>query len=101
MKRSCWFPRTFATVGAILLFAGVLSAQVTTTTALTGVSPASSTLGQTVTLNAGVSPAGATGTVTFMDGAVFLGVAALDLNGAAHLSTVSLSAGSHSLRAVY
>src|SRR5207244_4428153 len=73
-----------------------------TTTTLTGVTPsAASTFGQSITLSAQVSPTGAPGSVAFMDGAVMLGVGTLDSSGLAQLSTIGLTAGSHSLRAVY
>jgi len=56
--------------------------------------------GQAVTLGASVSPAGATGTVQFLDGASSLGVVTLN-QGAASLATSALAAGSHSLTVVY
>ncbi len=56
--------------------------------------------GQNVTLTATVTPATATGTVTFFDGATGLGSSVLS-SGAATLSTATLAAGSHSLTAAY
>jgi hypothetical protein len=56
--------------------------------------------GQSVTFTATVSPAGATGTVQFLDGATVLGTAALS-GGSAALTTASLSAGSHSITTTY
>jgi sugar lactone lactonase YvrE len=68
------------------------------------VTPASSAnpsvAGQPVTLSATVSPAGATGTVQFLDGATSVGVATVG-NGTASLTTSALTAGSHSITAVY
>ncbi len=59
-----------------------------------------STYGQTVAFTATVTPASATGTVTFMDGATFLGSATL-AGGSAVFSTAGLGSGSHSITAVY
>ena len=75
-----------------------------TTTSLTS-SPNPSTVGQTVTLSSTVSPVAPasgipTGSITFRDGATTLGVVAL-VNGSASLSISTLTAGSHSLTAVY
>ncbi len=65
-----------------------------------------SVLGQSVTFTATVSaaPPGSgtpTGTVTFEDGTAVLGSAILDSTGTAAFSTSVLSAGSHSITAVY
>ncbi len=57
-------------------------------------------VGQSVTLTATVTPATATGTVTFFDGSTGLG-SGLITSGAATLSTAALAAGSHSLSAAY
>jgi sugar lactone lactonase YvrE len=65
---------------------------------LSGVNPA--TFGQTVTFTATVSPAAATGSVQFLDGATVLGTVTVS-GGSAALATSSLSAGSHSIQAVY
>ncbi|MFT3910966.1 MAG: Ig-like domain repeat protein [Ferruginibacter sp.] len=59
-----------------------------------------SCFGSNVTLTATVTPNLATGLVQFYDGAVLLGVAALS-GGVATFSTSLLTAGSHSLTAVY
>jgi hypothetical protein len=56
--------------------------------------------GQAVTFNAVVSPATATGTVMFQDGATVIGTVALN-NGSAALSVSNLAVGSHSITAVY
>jgi hypothetical protein len=68
------------------------------TTTLTA-SPNPSVAGQSVTLTATVT-AGATGTVTFLDGATSLGTGVLS-GGTATLSTSALSIGSHSLTGSY
>jgi hypothetical protein len=72
----------------------------TTTSLTTSASP--STLGQSLTLTAGVtSPSpGITGSVTFQDGTTVLGSVPL-VNGAASFTTSSLVFGPHSLTAVY
>ena len=59
-----------------------------------------STPGQSVTFTATVSPATASGTVTFFDGAITLGSGALS-GGIATFSTSGLAAGSHSITATY
>ncbi|WP_172965263.1 Ig-like domain-containing protein [Candidatus Thiodictyon syntrophicum] len=69
-------------------------------TALLVADPNPATLGQSVQLTATVTAAGGTGTVTFMDGAATLGNGPLS-GGTATLSTSVLTAGSHSLSAVY
>ena len=69
-------------------------------TALLVADPNPATLGQSVQLTATVTAAGGTGTVTFMDGAATLGNGPLS-GGTTTLSTSALSAGSHSLTAVY
>ncbi|WP_033293987.1 Ig-like domain-containing protein [Amycolatopsis jejuensis] len=77
------------------------AAPVTTTTALS-VSPASPvTAGAPVTLTATVTPASAGGTVQFKDGAANLGNPVAVNNGTAALTTSALTAGSHSLTAVF
>jgi hypothetical protein len=59
-----------------------------------------STFGQTVTFTASVTPAGATGTVQFLDGSTILGTAGLS-GGAASIVTAALGGGNHSITAVY
>ena len=73
--------------------------KVTTTTGLTA-NPPLATVGQAVQFTATVTPAAATGTVQFSDGATALGTVALN-NGTAVLSISSLAAGQHSITAVY
>ena len=58
------------------------------------------TTGQTVSFTATVSPAGATGTVQFSNGAVILGTATLN-NGVATLAASQLAAGTYSITATY
>ena len=70
----------------------------TTTTVASSANP--STSGQSVTFTATVSPAAATGTVQFFDGASSLGTATLS-GGTASLSTTALSVGSHNITAAY
>ncbi len=69
-----------------------------TTTVSSSANP--STLGQSVTFTANVSPAAATGTAQFFDGVTALETAALS-GGKATLSTSTLSVGPHSITARY
>jgi len=59
-----------------------------------------STPGQSVTFSAAITPATASGTVQFLDGATVLGTIAL-AGGSASFSTSALTAGPHSITAVY
>jgi len=68
------------------------------TAVVSGVNPAD--LGQSVSFTASVTPAAATGTLTFMDGATALGTATLSA-GSASYSTAALAAGSHAITVVY
>ena len=70
-----------------------------TFTSLTA-SPTNVTAGQPVTLTATVSPAAATGTISFFDGSSLLANSPLT-GGAAIFTTSSLSVGNHSLTASY
>ena len=70
----------------------------TTTSLATSSNPV--TTGQSLTLTATVSPAGATGQVQFSDGGTFLGAVAL-ANGIASFTTSTLSPGTHALLANY
>jgi Bacterial Ig-like domain (group 3) len=63
-------------------------------------SPNPSRQKQTVTFRATVSPSGATGTVTFLDGSASLGTVNLS-GGTAQLATSKLSVGTHSITARY
>lgn len=69
-----------------------------TVSAASSLNPANS--GQAISFSASVSPASATGNIQFLDGATTLATVALS-NGAASFSTESLTAGSHSITAVY
>ena len=62
--------------------------------------PNPSRFGAAVTLTAAITPATATGTVTFYDGVTVLGAKAL-ASGTASLSTIALPAGTRKLRAWY
>ena len=73
--------------------------KVSTTVALQA-SSATPVLGQPVTLTATVSQSGATGTITFKDGAAVLGTVTVS-GGSAHLAVSSLTAAAHNLTAVY
>ncbi len=64
------------------------------------VAPNPATVGQTVNMTAPVTPASATGSVIFMDGATTLGKVNLT-NGAASFATGSLPPGTHILSATY
>ncbi len=81
------------------LAAALAAAPVSSTVALTS-SASPSILGKPLTLTATVTPASATGEVTFYDGAVPIGAAALS-GGSAKRSTLALGPGIHSLRAYY
>ncbi|MBF0488033.1 MAG: Ig-like domain repeat protein [Nitrospirae bacterium] len=70
-----------------------------TTTVTSSLNP--SIYGASVTFTAKVTGTSPTGTVTFKDGTTTLGTASLNSNGQATYSTSSLSAGSHSITAVY
>lgn len=79
----------------------VYPAVATATSTALAATPNPSTVGDTVTLNATVTPAAA-GTVQFKDGATNLGTpVAVSAAGAASTTTSSLSTGSHSLSAVF
>ena len=70
-----------------------------TTTISSDINP--SVGGQTVTFTAVVSPPGATGNVSFFDGSNPLGTSALTSSNLATFSSAGLSAGTHSIAAVY
>jgi hypothetical protein len=72
----------------------------TTTQVTSSLNP--SAFGQQVTFSATVSPlSGATGTVTFMDGAITLGSSTLNGSSVATFSTSTLAVGTHSITAQY
>lgn len=70
----------------------------TTTSLVSSLNPAA--VGRPVSFTASVSPATASGTVTFMDGTATLGTASLS-GGKASLTAASLGIGSHPITAVY
>lgn len=92
---------TYAGSTSAALTQTVVGGIVSTTTALaSSVNPSS--YGQQVTFTASVSPSsGATGTVTFMDGASTLGSSALNASGVATLAVSALAVGGHSITAQY
>ncbi|TAK57791.1 MAG: T9SS type A sorting domain-containing protein [Bacteroidetes bacterium] len=72
----------------------------TATTTTLNATPSPSVYGQSVSLDAAISPSLASGTVEFFDGALSLGSATISA-GSASLSVSSLDAGAHSLTAKY
>src|SRR5262249_6344797 len=70
----------------------------TNTSVSSSLNPSNS--GQSVTFTAPVTPAAASGSVEFKDGATLLGTVALS-GGVAAFATSSLAVGSHSITAVY
>ncbi|HWW23083.1 MAG TPA: Ig-like domain repeat protein [Edaphobacter sp.] len=79
---------------------GHLSVVATSTSVTLVAAPTSTQYGDQVTLTANVTT-GATGAVSFFDGAVLLGTGTLSSGGVATLTTTTLSAGSHDITAVY
>jgi Bacterial Ig-like domain (group 3) len=77
----------------------VIGKAATTTNLVSSLNP--SLTGQAVAFTAIVSGAGPTGAVTFMDGSSTLGTGALSASGDASFTTSSLSAGSHTITAIY
>jgi uncharacterized protein (TIGR03437 family) len=95
----CWASAAIALVFAFLP-AGNIALTPTTITLASSANPA--TLGQAVTLTVTVSPATASGLVTFYDGAGIIGIVGLSGTGSqATLITKALPSGSRSLRAFY
>lgn len=96
--------KTLTGLGAIAISGPTTSFSLTTsgwnTSTLLGSNPNPSTLGANVTLTAAVSPSSATGAVTFYDVGSFLATIPLG-SGTATFITGSLSAGTHSLIAIY
>jgi hypothetical protein len=76
------------------------AASTPTTTTLTPPPPLAINVGQSVTLYAAVTPAAATGSVTFKDGTSTLGTGTLAAGAASYVAS-GLSVGSHSITAVY
>ena len=92
------FSRPAVSVMALLIVAPLL-ARNSTSIAVSG-SPNPATYGSPVTLNATVTPATATGRVTFYDGVTILGIAAVSI-GHASFTTSLLPTGQSWLRAYY
>ena len=88
------FPKLFLLLSAVSC---LLPAQTTVTLST---SPNPSIFGAPVLMTATVTPATATGKVTFYDGVTVLGTKSL-VSGVASLSTIALPAGSRKLRAYY
>jgi hypothetical protein len=89
----------FSVLFLMFLCAGVIEAKTnTTTTVASSLNP--STYQASVTFTATVSPADATGTVTFKNGSTTLGTGTLS-GGVATYSTASLTIGSKSITASY
>ena len=78
----------------------VLTANTTATTTTLTVAPNPVAASQMVTLTAPIAGVNPTGTVTFRDGGVSLGIYAV-IDGAAELTTNFSTAGAHSLTASY
>ncbi len=78
----------------------VNGAQLPSTAITMAASPASAVSGQAITLTASVTPASATGTISFEDGTTTIGSATL-ASGKGTLSLSTLSVGTHSLTAAY
>jgi Bacterial Ig-like domain (group 3) len=76
----------------------IVNKNVTTITLLSSNNP--STIGQSVTFTATISPSSATGIVTFMDGVTLLGTETIS-SGTSTFTTSSLSAGVHDISAIY
>jgi Bacterial Ig-like domain (group 3) len=72
---------------------------ITNTTVTSSLNPSVS--GYRVSYTATVSPASATGTITFYDGGTKIGTAALDSSGTATITSSALAAGTHKITASY
>jgi hypothetical protein len=88
-----------STSGAVSIQVNAAGGLQATTTTLAA-SAATAVSGQPITLTAAVSPASATGTITFLDGGTSIGSASLTA-GKGMLALSTLSVGSHSLSAAY
>ncbi len=92
----------FSLTCGLFLTCGLAFGQTATTTTLSSVTPAAPQFGRTVTLTATVSPALASGTISFLDGGTLVASSKLNgTSGVAQATTVALTPGAHSLRAVY
>lgn len=77
----------------------ITSSVLTTTSVTSSLNP--SVYGTPVTFTATVSPAAATGTVTFRDGGTAIGTGTLNGAGVATFTTTLLAVGAHTITAVY
>jgi hypothetical protein len=82
------------------------AAQTPTNTAVTSDHPGGATYGEIINFTATVTPNNAgtgipTGTILFLDGGTILGAAFLDAQGRASIASAALTAGSHTVTAVY
>jgi hypothetical protein len=89
---------TYAASASANLTQNVTVPTPTTTTLSSSLNPA--TLGSAITFLATVSPAGATGSIQFLDGTAVLGTIAM-VSGSASFTTTSLALGSRSITAMY
>ena len=96
-KRGCFLMAIVIALFFVMLPIRMASTPTTTTLAS---APNPSTFGQGVTLTVTVSPASATGKVTFYDGVTLLGTSTLS-GGHATLNTTLLPSGSRALKAYY
>jgi hypothetical protein len=85
------------------LFAAYDPATKSATTTTLSSSPNPSNVGQTVTFTANVTATSGTptGSIAFNDGGTTIGTASVDASGSASFTTSTLSAGNHSITAVY
>src|SRR5580693_5992424 len=102
LARSTMMLKGMCSLAVLLLFVLALAASAhaaTATTTTLAASPTSAPVGSSVTLTATVSPAAATGTITFKNGSTTLGTCTLS-GGTCHDSFTSLKAGTNALTAV-
>jgi hypothetical protein len=95
-----WAQRQVSGAGSRPSFA-LDDVRATLATSITIAAPPSSTCGSFVTLQATVTPAGATGTVEFVDGSTVIATGTLDGSGNAYAVVQFSSAGTHPLAAAY
>jgi Bacterial Ig-like domain (group 3)/MBG domain (YGX type) len=79
---------------------GTLTVVPTPTTTTLTASPSTPEYGDPITLTATVAPSGATGSVSFFDGSIYLGDGTV-AGGVATLTTSTLNAGTHTITAIY
>lgn len=81
--------------------APLIQTMVATTTTVVATSKTPSTIGQSITFTATVTPSDVTGNVTFKDGATTLGTGTLNGSGIATFTTTALAQGPHTITAVF